>query len=514
MSKFNKKIIFMDKLASRDDAVRNHENALAFKLDNLADLYIKVASCLVGAPKFYQSADQADSELIKSIHTVLEINPEFVLQLAVYAREELHLRSVPLVLCAEYANVAPGTVPYARKYIARVIQRVDEITELLGYQFARNKYVPRKSKLPQVIKHAVGDSFNKFGEYQFGKYNRSGEVTLKDALFLTHPAPFSEHQQELFDDIVNDDLVSPVTWETQRSSGILDWAGVIRHVFNKNGRVNNYMAQLRNLRNCMLDASVMPGDIDLLCSMISDEQAVKSSKQMPFRYLSAYNVVNDIADSPYCNQVIDALEQAVQHSASNIPTMIGTTLLACDVSASMYDKISERSNIRQYDIGLMLASMSHMFCEKSITGIFGDIWKPVPLSKYSGILANVDAMYRCWGQVGYSTYGHSVIDYLLGNSIMVDRIMMFTDNQMWNSGSDAHIAERFIQYQRINPDVKLYLFDLSGYGTISIPRDTKNVFLIGGWSDRIFDFVKQFESGGASVIETIGAIKPGSFLGD
>jgi hypothetical protein len=55
------------------------------------------------------------------------------------------------------------------------------------------------------------------------------------------------------------------------------------------------------------------------------------------------------------------------------------------------------------------------------------------------------------------------------------------------------------------PNVKLYAFNLSGHNNVMIPQNTKNVCLIGGWSDRIFDFVKVFE-GGDSVLGEIDRI--------
>ncbi len=88
--------------------------------------------------------------------------------------------------------------------------------------------------------------------------------------------------------------------------------------------------------------------------------------------------------------------------------------------------------------------------------------------------------------------------------------MTFTDCQMWNSNGDSRtFASTFIKYQRLYPDAKLYVFDLSGYGNIMIPEDTKNVCVIGGWSEKIFDFIQAFEeSGKSNIIETIKKIKP------
>ena len=47
------------------------------------------------------------------------------------------------------------------------------------------------------------------------------------------------------------------------------------------------MAMLRNLRN-VLEATANDESIDQVCSYLSNAEAVKNSKQLPFRFLSAY----------------------------------------------------------------------------------------------------------------------------------------------------------------------------------------------------------------------------------
>ncbi len=512
MAKFNSPQTIKEQLASHPDAVQNFENALAFKFDPLTDLYIRAASTLVGEPKYYESAKDADTELLTSIHTALAVDPEFVLQLAVYCREKLYLRSVPLMILAEYANSgAVGKVQNARKYVTRTIQRADELSELVAYQFARNKVIPRaKGKLPMVLKYGLGDAFGKFDEYQLSKYNREGAVKLRDVLFLTHPKPANPERQELYDKIAQDTLAIPETWEVMRSTGKMTWHDVINQVFNKDGKTQNYMAQLRNLRNCLQDSTVTQADILLLCKMLSDKNAVLYSKQFPFRFLSAYREVEKIAH-PLSPQVLDALETAVSYSLENIPNLAGTTLIASDVSGSMETAISKNSTVQRWDIGIVLGMIAHKFCNMSLTGIFGTEWKAVPLAKYStGLLANSMKLRSISNEVGWSTNGYKIIEYLLASNMQVDRIMIFTDCQMWDSsGYEKTFAELFIKYQRKYPNVKLYAFDLAGYGTIMVPQNTKGVCLVGGWSDRIFDFVTAFESlGQNTAIQTIKAIKP------
>jgi 60 kDa SS-A/Ro ribonucleoprotein len=237
---------------------------------------------------------------------------------------------------------------------------------------------------------------------------------------------------------------------------------------------------------------------------------VMHSKQFPFRFLSAYREVERIAH-PLTPQVLDALEMAAAYSLDDIPKLAGTTLIASDVSGSMETAISKNSTIKHWDIGIVLGMIAHKFCQASLTGVFGTDWKAVPLAKYSsGLLANSMKIRSISNEVGWGTNGYKIMEYLLASNLQVDRIMVFTDCQMWDSsGNDNTFAGLFIKYQRKHPHVKLYCFDLSGYGNIMIPQNTKGVCLVGGWSDKIFDFVNVFEElEQNTTIQTIKAIKP------
>ena len=277
-------------LTKRSDITTNYEGALAFKLDPLTELYLKAASTLVGEPKFYTNAKDSDNDLIRSVKIVAKIDPEFILQLALYCRKYLHLRSVSMMLIAEFANNenCVGKVINARKYVSKTIQRADELTELVAYQLARNKIIPRiKTKLPMLIRFGINIEFPEFDGYQLAKYdNQQKAVKMRDSLFLTHPNPtyIGKIQSMTFQKLADKTLESPETWEVMRSTGKMTWHDVINKIFYKNGRVNNYMAILRNLRNCLQDKSVTTEDIMLLCKMISDKNAVLYSKQLPFRF--------------------------------------------------------------------------------------------------------------------------------------------------------------------------------------------------------------------------------------
>jgi hypothetical protein len=205
--------------------------------------------------------------------------------------------------------------------------------------------------------------------------------------------------------------------------------------------------------------------------------------------------------------VLDALEQAVLLSAANIAGYDEDTkvVVAADVSGSMQKPISAKSKVLLYDIGLMLAMLLQNRCENAITGMFGDTWKVINVPK-KNILANVQEFYNREGEVGYSTNGYLVIKDLLQRKKAVDKVMLFTDCQLWNSNkSGENIAALWKQYKQIAPAAKLYLFDLAGFGNTPLDVQRDDVYLVAGWSDKIFNVLKAIEDG-SNAVKMIEAI--------
>ena len=480
---------------------KNHAGAKAFKMGPELELYTAVATAGLN-DQFYEATDE---KMIRLRELIACNDHEFVARLAVYAREQMYMRSIPLVLVVEMAKQHKGDGLVSR-VATRVIQRADEITELLSYYMMANDRAGMKqlNKLSKQLQKGLSEAFNKFDEYQFAKYNRDTRVKLKDALFLVHPKAKDEAQQLLFDKIAKDELQTPYTWEVELSAlgqknndtpkvkqAALKakWEELI--FSNKMG----YMATLRNLRN-LLEADISKEALDKVCIYLGNATAVTKSKQLPFRFLSAYRELKELKNGRV-SKVLDALEEAVIQSAANISGYDENTrvVIAADVSGSMQKSISAKSKVQNFDIGLMLAMLLQTRCENVITGMFGDTWKVINVSK-KNILSNVQEFYRREGEVGYSTNGYLVIKDLLQRDIAADKVMLFTDCQLWNSNSSGEtISGLWQQYKKKAPGAKLYLFDLAGYGNTPVNVMSGDVYLIAGWSDKIFNVLRALESG-------------------
>jgi 60 kDa SS-A/Ro ribonucleoprotein len=487
-------------LSRHQGALRNHEGAKAWAMGPEMELYAAVVTTSL-SDKFYESG----SDRLGRIRELIgKVAPEFVAQLAVYAREKMYLRSIPLVLTVELAKQHQGDA-LIRKLVARVIQRADEITELLAYYQSANQRTETKKlgKLSKQLQKGLAESFNKFDEYQFAKYNRAAAVKLRDALFLVHPKPKDEAQQALFDKIAQDNLATAYTWESELSragqGGFEDaddksealgakWEELIG-----SGRLG-YMALLRNLRN-ILSASVSDTAVQQVIIQLRNPLAVRKSKQFPFRFLSAYRELQELSH-PLTPQVLEALESAVLASVENIAGFDDRTriFISCDVSGSMYSPVSPNSKVSMYDIGLVLGMLLQAKCGQVTTSIFGETHKVVQFPR-GQVLRNAFALRSMEGAVGYATNGWKVIDHLISKRLLVDKVMLFTDCQMYDSHGSNSIAERWRAYRKLAPKAVLYIFDLQGYGQAPLQLKEDGVFLIAGWSEKVFEVMAAIERG-------------------
>ncbi|MBT28656.1 MAG: ribonucleoprotein [Thalassobius sp.] len=507
------------------DVIENYEGETAYKMSPEMELYSAVVTTSLNN-NFYEQ----DVKRLERLQSLIDENdPEFVAQLAVYAREKMHLRSVPLVLLTELAKVNNGN-SLVSKATERVISRADEITELLAcYQLANNRSNGTKklNRLSRQLQKGVAASFNKFDEYQFAKYNRGvrskSSVSLKDALFIAHPKAKDESQQALFDKIATDNLQVPYTWETElskigqaqyaneqerKAAFTAKWEELI-----ESGKLG-YMAILRNLRN-MLEAEVSYAHIKMVANKLSNVGRVRRSKQLPFRFLSAYRELA-LLKSTDVSILMNAVEKAVAVSVENMKGFNSNTkvLLASDVSGSMMQSISPRSTVQYYDIGLLLSMLLKNKCERVISGIFGDSWLQVNMPS-GNILQNVSKLKNLQNKVGFSTNGHLVINELIRTKTKLDKVMFFTDMQMWNSANynttksnKGALEQAWNDYKRlVAPKAKLYLFDLAGYGQLPIRVNrSAGTYLLAGWSDKVFDMLDALERG-ADAIDEIKSIE-------
>ena len=502
--KFNKRASIGTLVENHPDRTENYEGALAFKADPKTELTLRFLTYLVGEPKFYTPNANEEMGVIRElISTVAQDDPEYLMKLASYARNEMYLRSAPIFMLIESAQ-HESVKKHIKNYTPSIIRRADELSEAIAYFISNNGEIGSRGKasIPNSLKKGIANSFYNFDAYQFAKYDRGGTVKLRDVIKLVHPKPRTEEEALLFKQIKDRTLPTPETWETvisNNGSNKESWKSVIPKM--------GYMAKLRNLRNFLKNEV----NLESVIQHLTNEKAVKNSRQFPFRFYSAYRELEKMTEgNPFDRQkLLQAVETGLELSVTNLPKLKGNTFITSDESGSM------ESTISQYkDIANVMGALCHKICENGIASVFGQRFAVVPMNPNDTVLTNTQKMFDIGNQVGHSTNAFLAIQWLNQNKIHVDRIMIFSDMQCYSthganrwsmySPQGQSLTEQFIQYKRtINPDVKLYSFDLTGYGSIQFPQSESNVVLLSGWSDKILTFIDKYEKFGTDMIHEI-----------
>lgn len=462
----------------------NKEGHAAYGMTDKAKLVTQVLTSFFNEAKFYGDNSVEMQEVIKS---VIRKDPQFVSNLAVFARREFNMRSVAHVLTAYLAHEEKGK-PYVRKAVKGVSLRGDDVTEIMSF------YLNTFGKpIPNSLKKGINDVLTDFDEYTLAKYKGEGKaVKMRDLLCLCRPKPKSKEQEALWKRCLEGALEIPETWETQLSAH-----GNNRETWEKliDGGKVGYMALLRNLRNIL---NAKPRNIDKVFQKLSDPEAVRKSKQLPFRFLSAYKSVGGIGGS----KVFDVLETAIDASVDNLPKLPGTTVIAVDTSGSMSSPVSAKSDIKCCEIGMTLGVIANRICENAIFFTFDTSLRKKAISTRNGILYTVTHE----ASAGGGTRMELPFNAMLHEGIQADRIIVISDNQCnggWWSKPVQALAD---EYRRITgDDIWVHAIDLQGYGTQQFHGAKTNV--IAGWSEKVFDFILLAEQGEGTLEKAIEAYR-------
>lgn len=471
MAKFN---------AAQTNKTVNKSGHTAYKMPDKEKLVTQVLTSFFNESKFY---GDNSAEMQETIKRVIATDAEFVAKLAVFARREFNMRSVAHILTAYLAHEIEGK-KYVKETVKAISLRGDDVTELMACYI--NLF--GKRPIPNALRKGIAEVMQGFDEYTLAKYKGEGRaIKMRDLLCLCRPTPKTKEQSEMWKRLLENKLETPYTWETELST-----KGNSQKVWEEliDSKKVGYMALLRNLRN-ILNAN--PSNINKVLEYIENPEAVRKSKQLPFRYLSAYKELIDIGGS----RVFDALENAVEASIENMPKLKGTTVIAVDNSGSMNDPVSEKSKVRCYEIAMLLGLMANKICENSIFFVFNNTIKRYAVSHRNGILETT-----IHSNCGGGTSMQLPFVEMLDKHIHADRVIILSDNECnggyWNTPVQSYADE----YRRKSgEDIWVHAIDLQGYGTQQFYGAKTNV--IAGWSEKVFDFIKLAEQGEGNLVKTI-----------
>lgn len=469
MAKFN---------ATATTKTTNKEGHAAYSMKDKSKLVTQVLTSFFNEQKFYGDNSK---EMCETIKAVIHQDPQFVSNLAVFARREFNMRSVAHVLTGFLANVQEGK-PYVRKTVEGVVLRGDDATEILSF------YLTTFGKpIPNSLRRALKMVFATFDAYTLAKYKGEGHaVKMRDLLRICRPHPETDEQSAMWKQLLDGTLPTPLTWESELSAN-----GNTKESWEKlieSGKVG-YMALLRNLRNI---ANAKPENINLVWDIIADPERVRKSRQLPFRFLSAYKSLQGAPNQ----KGIDALEDAVEASIDNLPRLPGKTVIAVDVSGSMGMPVSAKSEIRCCEIGMMLGLIANKICEDAVFYTFNYDIEQHAISHRSGLL------YACVheAEAHGGTDMRLPFDKISADNVKADRVIVISDNEC-NYGIRAvqSIADR--ARRTTGSNFWIHAIDLAGYGTQQFAGPKTNI--IAGWSEKVFNFILLAEQGEGTLEKTI-----------
>lgn len=458
----------------------NKSGHVAYGMGDKEKLVTQVLTSFINEAKFY---GDNTAEMQETIQRVIKSDPQFVANLAVFARREFNMRSVAHVLATYLAHEVGGK-PFARETIKGVSLRGDDITEIMSF------YIATFGKpIPNALKKGINDVLHGMDEYSLAKYKGDGKaVKMRDLLCLCRPTPKDDAQAVLWKRCLEAELVTPETWEAQLSAH-----GNNKETWEKlidSGKVG-YMALLRNLNNII---KANPANIEKVYMTIENQEHVRKSKQLPFRFLSAYKAVSGIGGS----RVFDALENAVDASIDNLPKLPGSTVIAVDASGSMGRRISAKSEVTCVEIGMLLGMIVNRICENSVFYTFDNKIEKYPVSSRSGILHTVTHNARAGG----ATFMHLPFQKMIDEHVRADRVIVISDNQCNGGRGNRTIQSIADEYRRITDNnIWVHAIDLQGYGTQQFRGARTNV--IAGWSEKVLQFIQLAENGSGALQDAI-----------
>ena len=504
----------------------NHEGGEAFNPDSPELALTKVVINNLLEDTFYESAEERLESIKQEFDACADENPEFVLKLAKYARQEENLRQVPQALIVLAANDA-RTKGYVRDYAEGIMSRTDEPLEVLAF----HKAYTGSTSIPNCLQKGIEDAMHTWNEWQYAKWDQpSKEWQYRDLLNLVHPKPRDDERKKVFRKIAYGDLSDYEDVESLKQEDT--WESSLSDDSDERSKQEKYEEQLqqgnmglfpriRQARD-MLEAGVSAEDI---YGDVTDEW-IRNSRLYPFRFYQAYKAVkgsgalsderdggfggglfsNSAASQPDIpsserQEALDFLEHAMQVSTENLPSVLEDTFVAVDTSGSMTTTVSNDSNLECMEIGSLFGALVYQrgadlaAFASSIEQYNGDRRDTVPT-----LMEGIQSMPCGGGTSGYLV-PQALREY---DRDEYSQVIIFTDMQMWGtsggnsiytSNNSGTFHDEWNRYKNeVNPDASLYLVDLNSYGDLVTPEGAQDVYQLSGWTENVIDFIDNMEN--------------------
>ena len=555
MSKYNRK------KEEVKPTVKNFMNEDAFLLKPKEELVSTVMTTFL-QNSYYERED----EIVKRITDLVDkVDPLFAAKLAIYVRNEGNLRSVSHLVSALLAKYVSGT-DWGKRFYNRIVVRPDDMSEIVSaYANLNGMGLNDLKKIPNSIKKGFKEALERLDAYQIDKYKmQNREVSLIDLVRLFHPKG-NQKNAEAYKRLVNGESLADL-YESKVLEKEMTKAGqttkdatqeekdeakreAITAVLD-NVKGMPVMNLLRNLRNILLYA---PDKVNDACEQLTIEKKILNSRLLPFRFATAYAEIEkmqygdtkskttssivfeseetkqQVSESSFNElkqNLLDAIEGAIEIACQNIPELDGNCAILVDDSGSMrgdaggHSRVSAFSKTNSSMIAHLFASMMAWRQHDVYVGLFGDKLIQVPYKRDVKLLDFNKQSYQMGAKCGGATEAgiYTFLETVVKEKKKIDNIIVFSDCQIGRGGTftawygptynerSGHFHELFKEFRKINPNANFIVVNLRQSGGTSVFDKSQRILNIAGWSEKIFDTIKSQCRGWDAIISEIESI--------
>ena len=504
--------------------VKNFMGGNSYVYSPIETLKMVTASSIFGEPAYYRAGEFADAtyrvnELFeeysildksfvgektsdimeKVIDEALSYDFKETILWALTLRNEYMMRLNPQVIMVR-AAIHPDRVEFNKAnpglfsmINSKVMSRADEPASQLTYYLYKKG---SKSSVPNVLKRNWAKRLESASAYEMAKYKNTG-VGMIDTIRICHA------KGTAIDELMKTGSVSvdetQKTWEAMRSAKS-SWKEILE-------KCNvPHMALLRNLRGIFTEIEDTETR-DMVLKKLKD--GVLRGKQFPFRYWSAYKAIKNADNIHFKQMILDTLEECIDISCANMPTLKGKTMCLSDNSGSAWGTLnSEYGSVTVAEIDNLSSVIAAHNSDEGYVGKFGDELEIYPVSKRNGVLTQTKNITKDrYDDVGGATENGIWLFFekAIREKEHWDNIFIFSDQQAGHgglfgtakgrtqykeAGFDNHgfyidVAKLIAKYRsEINPKVNVFSIQTAGYNNAVIPEYGYRTNLLYGWTGK------------------------------
>ena len=513
---------------------KNRQGCAAYSLSDELRL-ISMLNTIKLEPQFYRSENQTMTELRDLIERIGLKDPYFVAQAIVYSRcLGEGMRSVNHLAAALLAPFISGK-EYAKRFYGLwdkkekkggCIYRVDDMSEIKDVYAALNK-----STLSNSMKKGFAAVLEALDTYQLAKY----KDTVIDMANLTHPKSalskaeivVDGKKMKVIDALMKGITVSADTWEVANSEAGQEVAKAVKagkltkaeaEVTLANAKNDNWeamltegklgiLAAIRNIRSML--KSPRKEVIDALCKLVSNGQAIRDGKIMPYQIDYAYEVVKkEFSNSADGRRVMEALLKGYEYAVPNLAEALpGRTCVMVDCSGSMNTYCSQAG--QRSNIASTAAEKAGLIAATIAKATNADVVRFGSYAEFYSYDPN-ESVFSLGRKIGHDNMGGtsipSAFELIRNAKRQYDRIILLSDNECNARGywSGDWVSGAYKKYVHDVANPYVYAVDLAAYGTTPIAGDKVNYYF--GYGFAMFEDIASKEFNPSAHIEAIRKI--------